>query len=217
MALPPWQQIEQRMRQANESPESIQSALQDYESRNANIVMAPRDSDKPVMSLQSQTISRTPSQNYESFNPPLEEAKKMVESVSQARALYDQLDVVKKAADRLIPPADVLNLGPVETGIMGSVKGLQRSIGNNSFIRTEEHGLRPWEQYSSGVMSILARGLGEKGVLSDQDLKRTQMLLPKPDDTNVSREENFKLLKEFVKSRIDSFDQRLKESQYAGQ
>jgi len=219
--LPPWDQIEQRMRQAGESPESIMASFEEYQAMadpNPNITISPMENnDQRALNPSPAPVAYTDQFNrmgptIKVMNPGIEESKKTLEGVAQARVLFNQLDVVKSAADRLIPAADVVKIGPVESGFMGSVRGLQRQVGNLPMIRTEEAGVRPWEQYSNGVLAILARGLGEKGVLTEQDVERVKGLLPRADDTTVSRETNFNELKTFVKSKIDLYEKNLREN-----
>jgi hypothetical protein len=209
----PWKDIKTAMLQANESPENIQAAFEEYQSMldpNPNITVAPGattpQESKPVLSLASINAGKP---NIESINPAVEEYKKTAESIAQAKMLSDQLGKIYETADELIPAADMVKIGPFESGFMGSVRGLQRSVGNLPFIRTEDTGMGAWDGYSQGVLAILARGMGEKGVLTEQDIGRAKGLLPAPDDTVERRATKFRELKEFVDDRIAKASERL--------
>lgn len=216
--LPPWNDIKNRMLQANESPENIQSAFEEYQqlggasiSPSAGVSVAQKMTDdiSPAGSVMlPKTFSRQ-GPTFEMVNPTAMEIEKTVEGVANARDMLDTLDTIQETANKLIPAPDTVKLGPFESGFMGDVVGLQRTLGNMPLVRTEEKGVRAWEQYKASIGSIMARGFGERGVLTNVDIERVLKWLPKPDDTNQLRATNKENIRKFVAAKIKSANKRL--------
>lgn len=216
--LPSWSEIKQRMISAGESPDSIQSAFEEYQvlsgsqvSPQAGVSRAPTLADD-ISPAQTATVQKSLSRQgpvFEVVNPSAMELEKTAEGVANARDMLDVLDTIRETADKLIPAPDTVKLGPIESGFMGDVVGLQRTLGNMPLIRTEDTGVRSWEQYKSSIGSIMARGFGEKGVLTNADIDRVLQWLPKPNDTNQLRQTNFENIRKFVSAKIKSANKRL--------
>ena len=201
-----WNQIQKALMDKGASAEEIQQAYKEL-GGNQSSSSSPMQASQSISSLKS--FGGRSGAQFESVNPALEEYKKSVEKVTQIKDLLSSLDVIKETADRLIPAADTVKLGPFETGFMGDVKGLQRQIGNAPFIRTEEGGLRQWEQFQSSLGSLLARGFGEKGALTEADIDRVTKWLPKENDTKKSRDQNILNIKKYLQDQVNVSTKRI--------
>jgi hypothetical protein len=125
------------------------------------------------------------------FIPPNPEERKAKFEATNALTTIEQ---VFASADRLIP-AD-------QSGPRAVVGGFGRQLGAASGL---DENARAFEQYKEGVLSITIRGLGERGVLTDQDVQRARMLLPAFGDSAVVRQTKKQELMTLLQSRLAQY------------
>ncbi len=122
------------------------------------------------------------------------------QAISQAGALYEmELDNQKRMADQGgdIDATKTTAMGVVDelSGLYESVQGqgltaqspglgrLQGVAGGISSFTQSSPEAAAYQDLKSGFMSSLSRGMGERGVLTDTDIKRAEKALPKFSDT----------------------------------
>ena len=111
----------------------------------------------------------------------------------EAKNALNLIEQVYQKADELVPPTG--------GGPLAVVGGLARLAGGAVGL---DENARAFEQYKEGTLSLTIRGLGERGVLTDQDVARARKLLPNLTDSAVVRKTKQAALTELLRSRLGS-------------
>ena len=132
-------------------------------------------------------------------NKKIEQLK--IEAETQEKEINSMIDSVWSKADELIPAA--------KTGRGGVLKGMERSYRASGigrlFSGTEEgETAKAYKDYQQGTLSILIRALGEKGVLTNQDIQRSKDFEPKFGDSVILRKTKKDAMNEFLKSKVSA-------------
>ena len=127
-----------------------------------------------------------------------------IEAETQEKEVNAMIDSVWSKAEELIPAQ--------KTGRAGVIKGIERSYRASGIGRffsggegdKEQTGekARAYKDYQLGTLSLLIRSLGEKGVLTDQDIKRSKEFEPKFGDSITLRNTKREAMREFLKSKL---------------
>lgn len=115
----------------------------------------------------------------------------------EAQNALGLIDQIFEKADELIPPS---GRGPVAIG-----GGLVRKVGGAVGL---DESTRAFQQYKEGTLSLTIRGLGERGVLTDQDVARARKLLPDVTDSTVVRQTKKQALRELLQNRLNQMQGR---------
>ena len=115
----------------------------------------------------------------------------------EAQNALQLVDQIFQKAEELIPPS---GKGPIAIG-----GGLARKVGGAVGL---DESTRAFQQYKEGTLSLTIRGLGERGVLTDQDVARARKLLPDVTDSAVVRSTKKQALLELVRSRLGTMQGR---------
>jgi len=123
-------------------------------------------------------------QNGIDILPP--KARDSIAAVNSAREVVSQ---IKNYSENLNKSTNVFGkyFGGTAAAIRGKTGG-----SNDAASASRQLGL-----IKQGLASTLSRGLGEKGVLTDYDIKRAQALIPSPYDTKKEAQNKIKLLDDF--------------------
>ena len=139
---------------------------------------------------------------YEVFDP----VQKMVEEgakptmeamggLSTVRSLFD-------AADQKIPA----KVDPAEA----SWSGISRSFGRTTparFLGMSDEPARAFEATRQTFLGELARSLSqERGVLTNQDIKRVEASLPTEDDSDYTRKEKRAFIESLIQQKIERYN-----------
>jgi hypothetical protein len=90
------------------------------------------------------------------------------------------------------------------TPVNAFLGGLAASIGGKAQVPTKgSDASAALNRIKQSLVSTLSRGLGEKGVLTDYDIKRAQSLIPSPYDTKARAEQKLQQLDQFF-SEVES-------------
>ena len=129
-----------------------------------------------------------------------------IEAETQEKEVNAMIDSVWSKAEELIPAQ--------ETGRAGVIKGAERSYRASGIGRLFSGGkgdkeqtgekARAYKDYQLGTLSLLIRSLGEKGVLTDQDIKRSKEFEPKFGDSITLRNTKREAMREFLKSKLQA-------------
>jgi len=119
----------------------------------------------------------------------------------QSSEIDNMIESLFSISDKLIPAQ--------EGGRSSVVEGAKRSGGATLFGRLispseESEDARSFKQSIEAIATPLIRSLGEKGMLTNQDIKRSLNLLPKFDDSIRGRNTNRKILGDFLKSKVNA-------------
>jgi hypothetical protein len=177
----------------------------------------PQVSSQPHASVKS--INRY-GPTYEVFNPALEQAKEGVKGVVETQQALKTLNSIFDKAD-----VDIPAMPDQETAFK---KGVSRGLGSAGAF-----GVVPAQAFGmadEGAMSFgntkeafgtqVARGLGERGVVTNQDVERIFRALPKNNDTVSVRTNNRVFIKKVLSDRINQYNQiysALKRKKSSGQ
>lgn len=123
-------------------------------------------------------------QNGVDILPP--KARESIAAVGSAREVVDQ---IKQYSADLNKNKNTFSkyLGGIAASFRGKTGGTNKAAQASAALGDIKRGLA----------STLSRGLGEKGVLTDYDIKRAQALIPSPYDTRQEADRKLKLLDNF--------------------
>lgn len=113
---------------------------------------------------------------------------KVRDSLGAVNAARGVLDQIKQYSSQL-------NTGGAATAsITGAISALKGKAGSGS---TKAQASTALHDISQALVSTLSRALGEKGVLTDYDVKRARALIPTPYDTKVNANRKINQLETF--------------------
>lgn len=104
-----------------------------------------------------------------------------------ALSIVNELDTLSRAVN-------TVSFGPTARA-GGAIASIMEKLGLNNTARQ-------FESARTGLLSLVARSLGEKGVLTDQDIARVRKLVPSLGDSSVEARDKINRLKRFFNERI---------------
>lgn len=115
------------------------------------------------------------------------------------QSIDNMVDEVWKQAESLVPAQ--------EKGRQAVLTGAGRAFAGTSLGRlatSSEMGesARAFEQFKNAIATPLIRELGEKGMLTNQDIERSKALLPRGDDTKQLRKIKRDAMNKFLSSKV---------------
>ncbi len=134
--------------------------------------------------------------------------KKVIEVTAESQAVDNMISAVWNAADRLVPaPEDVgeaERLGWKRGASTANIFGIrpQRAFG------ISDESALGFEQIKKAQATPLIRALGEKGMLTNQDIQRAYNMMPTFGDSKILRNTKKEEMTKFLKSRISAYSQK---------
>ena len=188
---------------ANQSVNDLLAALTNRKKQQSKDVV-PQVSSKPYASVKS--INRY-GPTYEVFNPALEQAREGVKGVVESQQALKTLDSIFQKADVDIPAQ------PTQEQAFKS--GVRRGFGKFSvggvipsqMVGMQDPGATSFDQVKEAFGTQVARGLGERGVVTNQDVERIFKALPKDNDLDVTRKSNKEFIRKVISDRINQYNQ----------
>lgn len=168
--------------------------------------MATKDEEMADLVRQSQPIlTRKKIGGFELFDPQLQSAEKMSESALDSKRALDIFDALFEAGDVLIPAQD----NPQQA----EIKGIKRTFGRTRLSRLlgfsesdESSNALTFSDVREAFGTLIARGLGERGVVTNRDVARVVKLLPKENDTFKERRNRRAIVNSVLKKNIDRYN-----------
>lgn len=164
------------------------------EGKPEQIGTAPRNA-KILTPSQMETPSQKQQRDIETT-----QKKKSQEVSGEMKSIDNMIDVVWKQADALIPAQEGLS--------QAATTGLGRKFGTTipgRILGMGNENAVAFSEFQEGTLSMLIRSLGEKGMLTDQDIKRARQFEPSFYDTPTIRKLKRNSMAEFLKSKVSAY------------
>lgn len=135
-------------------------------------------------------------------------SKKAEETKMEVQAIEGMVDSVWGKADSLIPATEGVQ--------QAAITGIRKDIGTTKVGRllggADENAIT-FREFKEGTLSMLIRSLGEKGMLTDQDIARARDFEPSNWDTPKIRRDKKIAMKDFLKSKISAYYEAIQQPQ----
>lgn len=139
---------------------------------------------------------------YEVFDPVQKMVEESAKPTMEAMGGLATVRSLFQAADEKIPA----KADPTEA----SLAGISRHFGRTTpsrFLGMSDEPARAFEATRQTFLGELARSLSqERGVLTNQDIKRVEASLPTEDDSAYTRQEKLKFIEGLIQSRIERYN-----------
>ena len=160
------------------------------------------------------------------INVDLPEAKPIMKSFNRLGPQYEVVDPVHKMVEESTKPTmeAMSGLGSIEqlftkadelipsqeSPAQATLTGYGRKFGASDLGRLTgfpDENARSWNAIKDTFLGDLARSLSqERGVLTNQDIKRIANSIPTLDDSNITRTQKREFINQFIKAKIDRYN-----------
>jgi hypothetical protein len=137
------------------------------------------------------------------FSPAAEMAKSAAPEVGSAVFGLNIINNLFDEADKMIPASKT----PREGTVSGAKRWVARTPVGRLANMEDSEPARSYDSVKEGFGTMLARSLGEKGVVTNRDVSRILKMAPREDDTATERMNKKKFITKMIKDRISQYNE----------